>query len=117
MTSQISLIRNKTLAWAAVFALVLSTIPYSSADHDDDETYDWVALVNGMSTSNGGSILIDDENICKAKEFAESTFDLNPCHTGSAGLAALINKQTNQTSDEIEHGPVNLIILSGLDRS
>ena len=83
----------------------------------DDETYDWVALVNGMSTSNGGSILIDDENICKAKEFAESTFDLNPCHTGSAGLAALINKQTNQTSDEIEHGPVNLIILSGLDRS
>ena len=41
MTSQISLIRNKTLAWAAVFALVLSTIPYSSADHDDDETYEW----------------------------------------------------------------------------
>ena len=41
MTSQISLIRNKILAWAAVFALVLSTIPYSSADHDDDETYEW----------------------------------------------------------------------------
>ena len=34
-----------------------------------------------------------------------------------AGLAALINKQSNQSRDEIEHGPVNLIILSGLDRS
>ena len=77
----------------------------------DDETYDWVPLISGMLKTNGEALLVEDEPICAAKSFAEDTFGLNPCHTGSAGLAGMMEYKA-ATGDE----NINLVILSGLDR-
>ena len=52
MTSQISLISKKILAWVVVFTLTLSTIPTITASHEEDEI---------MNVENGVFAWNDDE--------------------------------------------------------
>jgi threonine synthase len=56
----------------------------------DDETYDWLAVVEGMLATGGTPLVVDDETLADANSLAvESTgIDVDP--TGSAGLAGLL---------------------------
>jgi len=77
----------------------------------DDETYDWVALCDAMAKTGGQAVSVSDPQICSAKSVAEFGLGVGVCHTGSAGLAALLADQGALASPT-----PNLVILSGLDR-
>merc|ERR1712070_215079 len=80
----------------------------------DDETYDWVQLVEAMHKNGGDVMVVNDDAVIKAKEVAEETFKVNACHTGSAGLAGLMNHTNARPSTD---GRPSIAILTGLDRS
>ncbi len=70
--------------------------PWESAPHSlahgilDDETYDWLACVEGMLRTGGWPIVVSEDTIGRANELACSTTGVDVTHTGSAGLAGLL---------------------------
>jgi threonine synthase len=56
----------------------------------DDETYDWLAVVEGLLRSGGGALVVDEETLQRANATAvdETGIDVDP--TGSSGLAGLL---------------------------
>ncbi len=56
----------------------------------DDETYDWLAVVEGMLTTGGGPLVVDEPMLERANALAQETTALPVDHTGSSGLAGLI---------------------------
>jgi threonine synthase len=56
----------------------------------DDETYDWVAVVEGMFATGGRALVVDEETLEEANVLARETTGIDVDHTGSAGLAGLL---------------------------
>ena len=56
----------------------------------DDETYDWLAVVEAMLETGGQPIVVDETTLVEANEVAGSTTGIDADHTGTAGLAGLI---------------------------
>ena len=78
----------------------------------DDETYDWVELVDGMLKTSGSVTLVNDAMICMAKQQAEHRYNIDACHTGSAGLAAMM-----AVHKDAAPGPSpSIVVLSGKQR-
>ncbi|MCH9838039.1 PLP-dependent lyase/thiolase [bacterium] len=64
--------------------------PVSLADGIlDDETYDWISVIEALRTSDGATVVASERNIERAHALAHRAgFDASP--TGSAGLAGLL---------------------------
>ena len=56
----------------------------------DDETYDWLAIVKGMLASHGTALVADEDLLREANALAREATGIPVCHTGSAGLAGLV---------------------------
>jgi threonine synthase len=56
----------------------------------DDETYDWAAVVAGMLATDGSPVLVSEEALREANDLARETTGIEVDHTGSAGLAGLL---------------------------
>jgi threonine synthase len=56
----------------------------------DDETYDWLAVATGMLESGGGPLVVDEESLVEANRLARDATGIDVDHTGSAGLAGLM---------------------------
>jgi threonine synthase len=56
----------------------------------DDETYDWLAVVRGMLASGGGPIVVDEDTLREANDLARARTGIDVDHTGTAGLAGLL---------------------------
>jgi threonine dehydratase len=56
----------------------------------DDETYDWAAVVAGMLATEGGPVLVSEDRLREANDLARSATRIDVSHTGSAGLAGLL---------------------------
>jgi threonine synthase len=56
----------------------------------DDETYDWLAVVEGMLATGGDALVVDEESLVAANALAKETTRIDVVHTGSAGLAGLM---------------------------
>jgi len=56
----------------------------------DDETYDWAAVVAGMLATGGEPVLVSEETLVEANDLAREATGIAVDHTGSAGLAGLI---------------------------
>ena len=56
----------------------------------DDETYDWAAVVAGMLATEGGPVLVSEDRLREANDLARSATGIDVSHTGSAGLAGLL---------------------------
>jgi threonine synthase len=56
----------------------------------DDETYDWLAVVRGMLTTGGTPVTVDEERLVEANDLARDTIGIDADHTGSSGLAGLM---------------------------
>ena len=56
----------------------------------DDETYDWLAVVEGMLATGGDALVVDEESLEAANALARETTGIDVDHTGSAGLAGLL---------------------------
>jgi threonine synthase len=80
----------------------------------DDETYDWAAVVRAMLISGGRSLVVDEATLETANALALPRVGIDADHTGTAGLAGLIQL----TRDGIVGPDENVaVIFSGARRS
>jgi threonine synthase len=56
----------------------------------DDETYDWLAVVRGMVATGGFPIVVDEATLDRANDVGRSSTAIDADHTGTAGLAGLM---------------------------
>ena len=56
----------------------------------DDETYDWRAVVRAMLISGGRPVVVDEAGLIDANDMAATTTGIGADHTGTAGLAGLL---------------------------
>jgi len=56
----------------------------------DDETYVWRAVLRGMVATGGTTIVVDEQTLVQANRMALETTGIAVSHTGSAGLAGLL---------------------------
>jgi threonine synthase len=56
----------------------------------DDETYDWLAVVEGMLSTGGDALVVDEERLVTANALAHEATGIAVDPTGSAGLAGLL---------------------------
>jgi threonine dehydratase len=56
----------------------------------DDETYDWAAVVSGMLATDGFPVLASEDALGEANDLAREATGIDVDHTGSAGLAGLL---------------------------
>jgi len=59
----------------------------------DDETYDWLAVLRGVAASGGSTVVVDEGTLEEANRLVCETTPIRPSHTGSAGLAGLLQLQ------------------------
>jgi threonine dehydratase len=59
----------------------------------DDETYDWLAVLRGVAATGGSSVVVDEDTLQQAHRLAYENTAVRPSHTGSAGLAGLLQLQ------------------------
>ena len=57
----------------------------------DDETYDWRACVAGMLASGGSPVIVDEATFDEANALGRETTGIDVDHTGTAGLAGLLD--------------------------
>ena len=56
----------------------------------DDETYDWLAVARGMLATGGSPVVVDEATLHRANALARETTGIDVDHTGSSGLAGLM---------------------------
>ena len=56
----------------------------------DDETYDWVGVVQAMAAGDGSPVVVTEAEIAEAHDLARRSTGLPVSPTGSAGLAGLL---------------------------
>ena len=85
--------------------------PHSLADGIlDDETYDWLGVVENMRRSDGEPVVAPETQIVRAHALAvDDGFDVSP--TGSAGLAGLLAAR-----DRVGDGERVAVVMSGVAR-
>jgi threonine synthase len=87
------------------------SVPHSTAHGIlDDETYDWAAVVEGMLRSGGAPIVVDEDALHAANHLARDTTHVEVSHTGSAGLAGLVQLLAHDPASRREQ---HVVIFSG----
>ncbi|HSB39176.1 MAG TPA: pyridoxal-phosphate dependent enzyme [Gaiellaceae bacterium] len=67
----------------------------------DDETYDWLAVVEGMLATGGRPLVAAEETLVRANELAVEATGIDVDETGSAGLAGLLSlREAGAVGDE-----------------
>ena len=56
----------------------------------DDETYDWMAVVRGMLATGGYPVVVGEAMLRRANELGSVATRIEVDHTGTAGLAGLV---------------------------
>jgi threonine dehydratase len=86
--------------------------PHSVADGIlDDETYDWIGVMQAMRASGGGPVVASEQQIREANSLARAA-GYQVSHTGSAGLAGLLARaETLRPTDRVA------VVMSGVARS
>ena len=56
----------------------------------DDETYDWIAIVEGLLATGGGTVVVDEARLVAANSLAAAATGIDVDETGSSGLAGLM---------------------------
>jgi threonine synthase len=79
----------------------------------DDETYDWLQLLEGMLMTGGYPLTVDEELIVKANRLAREHTNVNVDPTGSSGLAGLVRLYQTKA---IAEGETIGLIFSGVLR-
>jgi threonine synthase len=79
----------------------------------DDETYDWQAVVAGMLRTGGAPIVVDEATLHAANDLARAATGIDVDHTGSAGLAGLLQLARSGALDPDENV---VVCFSGITR-
>ena len=77
-------------AYRSEFMWPWETVPHSLAHGIvDDETYDWVAVVEAMLMTGGQALVVNEDEIAQANGVGVEATGIDVDATGSAGLAGL----------------------------
>lgn len=92
---EMSEVRARAIRHAAThrsdFMWPWESIPQSAAYGIlDDETYDWLAIVEAMLETGGYPVVAQEKDVLAANEIGKRETGIPVCHTGTAGLAGLI---------------------------
>lgn len=89
--------------------------PYSVAHGIlDDETYDWVAVVEGMFATSGEPLVVGERTLLQANALGRRTTAVAADATGTAGLAGLIAlREAGRVADDERVA----ILFTGVDRN
>ncbi len=86
--------------------------PHSVADGIlDDETYDWIGVVEGMFETGGFPVVASEDSVVAAWRLAHQYTTVNVSPTGSAGLAGLLEMREHIDDDERV-----VVVFSGVQR-
>jgi threonine synthase len=101
---------DPTQHWAKIMTPWES--PHSVADGIlDDETYDWIGVMQAMKASGGGPVVATEDHIVEANRLARAA-GFQVSYTGSAGLAGLLARvATLGPTDRVA------VVMSGVARS
>jgi threonine synthase len=80
----------------------------------DDETYDWLAVVRAMLLTGGRPVVVDEATLEAANALARPDLGIDADHTGTAGLAGLIQLTRDGT---VRPDETVAVIFSGARRS
>jgi threonine synthase len=79
----------------------------------DDETYDWLAVVEGMLATGGTTVVVDEPLLRRANALARAATGIDVDPTGSAGFAGLVALGASAALREDERVAV---LFTGVDR-
>ena len=79
----------------------------------DDETYDWLALVEGMISSGGYPLVVSEEFLNDAHDRVAHSTSISADATGTAGLAGLLKLQEFEPIDQHE---TVAVLVTGVER-
>lgn len=77
----------------------------------DDETYDWLPLLEAMEDGNGSPVVVGEDLVLAANVLARDAAGVDASPTGSAGLAGLLALRAEIADDERV-----AVVLSGVRR-
>ena len=77
----------------------------------DDETYDWIPVVEAMQRTGGGAIEVSEDDVRRADALVREHTAIDASATGSAGLAGVVAGRASIGDDERV-----AVILSGVRR-
>ena len=78
----------------------------------DDETYDWLALVRGMAETGGDALVADEDSLREANRVARESTEIDVSHTGSAGLAGLLDTFRDKPNAALKAA----VLFTGIER-
>jgi threonine synthase len=79
----------------------------------DDETYDWLAVVRGMVETGGFPVLVSEATLEAGNVLAREATGIDVDHTGSAGLAGLLEMKG---AGEVDTEERTAVLLTGIRR-
>ena len=79
----------------------------------DDETYDWLAVVEGMLTTGGRPLVVSEERLAEAHRLGREHTGIRADPTGTAGLAGLMELAR---AEEIGGGERVAVLFTGAER-
>jgi threonine dehydratase len=88
------------------------TTPVSIADGIlDDETYDWIGVLDAMADTGGAPVVVSEQHVQQAYDWVHSLMSVNVSATGVAGLAGLMAMRSDIANDERV-----VVVMSGVER-
>ena len=80
----------------------------------DDVTYDWLPVMEAMLESGGRAQVVSEEMILRANDLGRSMTGIDVDHTGTAGLAGLLDPDVTSTIGRDDHV---VVLFTGKRRS
>ncbi len=80
----------------------------------DDETYDWVAVVEQMLATGGAPVVVGEQALVEANALGREATGIAADATGTAGLAGLV---AQRESDQIGDDERVAVLFTGIDRT
>jgi threonine synthase len=80
----------------------------------DDETYDWFAVVRAMLLTGGYPVVVGEASVEEANRVGRETTGIGVDHTGSAGLAGLLDLRRR---GEVDPGEAVGVLFTGVRRA
>lgn len=87
--------------------------PTAASGIVDDVTYDWLPVMEAMLRSEGQATVVTEKMVLRANELARAHTGINVGHTGSAGLAALLDPSI---IDYVDRGQHVVVLFTGVER-
>lgn len=77
----------------------------------DDETYDWIGVIDGMADTGGSPVVASEMSVVAAYNMAHHFTSINVSPTGTAGLAGLLEHR-----EHIDDSERVVVVFSGVLR-